>query len=528
MPILAPTRCFERSEFVRAPHLCGKGGELEKHTLVVDRGSRVFEALKDRLGQEHFETWFSHTTLQETDDGALELRTPNQFVLEWVKQNFQRELQEAILLNFEAPAELRFVVTKGEAKSPVETTTTSPSSPPGVSDRRAGSAPTSPPQASWSPRISEPGRPAGATPIMTPVNEPVSMRDRNVRYLQRHSNVQLNDEYSFANFVVGSGNRFCHAASLAVSDDPAKAYNPLFLHGSVGLGKTHLMQAICHGLLQRETPINVVYLTCERFVNEFISAIETGRLEAFRDRYRQADVLLIDDIQFLGKKERTQEEFFHTFNALHENKRQIVLSSDAPPREIPNLEARLVSRFKWGLVAEIHPPDYETRMAIVKKKSKLRGQELPDDVADYISTRIKTNIRELEGAVVKILGFASLMGRKIDASLAREAFSDGSVVDSGRISCDRIIETVCQYFDVRKTEIQSKRRLKSIAFPRQIGMYLARKNTSHSLEEIGAYFGNRDHSTVLYAADKIEKNLQEDAELRSTLDKLDHILKNKG
>ncbi len=469
---------------------------MNEPMVATDVAARVQEILKEELGVGPFETWFSHVTFELEGDSHLDLSAPNSVILEWIRQRYSTEIHAAVAVAAGCPKEIRFSVTPGavpsySSNSPEKT----------KSDYAASSALTAVPE---------------------------SIRTRNATFLKAHSNVLLNEEYSFANFVVGSGNRFSHAAALAVCEDPAQAYNPLFLHGNVGLGKTHLMQAICHGLIEKGKEINVVYLTCENFVNQFISAIEASKLDAFRDKYRQVDVLLIDDVQFLSRKERTQEEFFHTFNALHENKRQIVLSSDRSPREIPNLEDRLVSRFKWGLEAEIHPPDYETRMAIVKKKSKLRGHELPDDVADYISAKIKTNVRELEGAVVKVLGFAALLSRPVDREVAQEALSDGSVIDTPRVTCDRIMDTICHHYEVRKSEIQSKRRMKSIAFPRQIGMYLARKNTNHSLEEIGAYFGNRDHSTVLYAADKIEKLLKDDPELLETVSHLDRKLKSRA
>jgi chromosomal replication initiator protein len=286
------------------------------------------------------------------------------------------------------------------------------------------------------------------------------------------------------------------------------------------------MQAICHGLLAHEREIRVVYLTCETFVNQFIAAIEAGKLEDFRQRYRRVDVLLVDDVQFLARKERTQEEFFHTFNTLHENRRQIVLSSDCSPKEIPNLEQRLVSRFKMGLVAQLHPPDFETRVAIVKKKSRLKGTELGHEVAALIAARITSNIRELEGAVTKVLGYGTLLGRDIDLDLAREALYDGVRGETPRIGCDRIIELTAAHFGIGKTELQSRRRTKSIVHPRQVGMFLARKLTRHSLHEIGTFFGNRDHSTVLHAADKIGRALADgDEELKSHVAQLEALLK---
>jgi chromosomal replication initiator protein len=296
-----------------------------------------------------------------------------------------------------------------------------------------------------------------------------------------------------------------HAAAQAVSDLPGRAYNPLFIHAGVGLGKSHLMQAICHKVRQHRPDVSMMYVSCEDFVNQFIASIESGQIEEFRYRFRYLDLLVIDDIHFLADKERTQEEFFHTFNTLYQSQKQVVLSSDSPPHEIPRIEERLVSRFKWGLVVRIDRPSFETRVAIVQKKSKLRGVDLPEDVVQYIATAIDTNNRELEGAVIRVLGYASLCNRPIGLDMAKEALRDLATAPSRTVSIQEISDAVLKRYNARLSDLQSKRRSQSVALPRQICMYLARHMTNRSLEEIGAFFGGRDHTTVLHAERKIRQ-----------------------
>ena len=322
----------------------------------------------------------------------------------------------------------------------------------------------------------------------------------------------LNPKCTFESFVVGPCNRFGHAAALGAAEQPGKSYNPLFLHGRVGVGKTHLLQAFCYSVLERFPESRILYLSCETFVNHFIDALENGDMMSFRDKYRNIDVLVVDDIQLLANKERTQEEFFHTFNSLYNAGKQIVLSSDSPPKDIPTLQDRLVSRFKWGMVTEIEPPCFETRMAIVKRKARERGTELPDDVAQFISENIEENVRELEGAVTRLFGYTRLTNAKISVDLAREALAGLIDVRSGAPTVDDIISLVTEHYQVKLSELQSKKRTKAIAFPRQVAMYLSRKVTRHSLEEIGGFFGGRDHTTVLYAVEKIEKEISGDRE----------------
>ena len=328
----------------------------------------------------------------------------------------------------------------------------------------------------------------------------------------------LNPKYTFDSFVIGNSNRFAHAASLAVAEAPAKAYNPLFIYGGVGLGKTHLMHAIGHYALQNNSNAKVVYVSSEKFTNELINAIKDDKNEEFRNKYRNVDILLIDDIQFIAGKERTQEEFFHTFNELHDANKQIILSSDRPPKEIPTLEDRLRSRFEWGLIADIQPPDFETRMAILKKKADVEKLNVANEVMVYIATKIKSNIRELEGALIRIVAYSSLTNRPITVELASEALKDIiSNKQNKNVTIDVIQDVVAAYFNLRVEDLKSQRRTRNVAYPRQIAMYLSRKLTDMSLPKIGEEFGGRDHTTVIHAYEKISDTLNTDESLQHTV-----------
>jgi chromosomal replication initiator protein len=329
----------------------------------------------------------------------------------------------------------------------------------------------------------------------------------------------LNPKYTFDSFVIGNSNRFAHAASLAVAEAPAKAYNPLFIYGGVGLGKTHLMHAIGHYILQNNPNAKVVYVSSEKFTNELINSIKDDKNEEFRNKYRNVDILLIDDIQFIAGKERTQEEFFHTFNELHDANKQIILSSDRPPKEIPTLEDRLRSRFEWGLIADIQIPDFETRMAILKKKADVESLNVENEVMVYIATKIKSNIRELEGALIRIVAYSSLTNRAITVDLASEALKDIISKKQGKnITISIIQDIVASYFNLRVEELKSQRRTRNVVYPRQIAMYLSRKLTDMSLPKIGEEFGGRDHTTVIHAYEKISDNLNSDENLQKTIE----------
>lgn len=338
----------------------------------------------------------------------------------------------------------------------------------------------------------------------------------------------LNPDYSFDNFVVGPGNRLAHNAALAVAKNPGRAYNPFFVHGAVGLGKTHLLQSICLAI-KAERPDAVIYYTsCEGFVTQFMDAVAAGQMSRFRYKFRHVDVLVVDDIHFLAQRERTQEEFFHTFNALYQSHKQLVLSSDAPPDQVPDLEARLVSRFKSGMVAPLSPPCYETRVEILRNKARVRGFELPQDVACFIASRIDSNIRELEGAISQLQVRSSVEGRPIDLALAREALGGAEASGQPRIQVQTIINAVTDYFGVKITDLQSKRRQRSIAQPRQLCMWLARRHTRYSLEEIGGYFGGRDHTTVMHAVRTVDDRCETDPEFAAVVRLLEDRIRAPG
>ncbi|AKX92832.1 chromosomal replication initiator protein DnaA [Moorella thermoacetica] len=337
----------------------------------------------------------------------------------------------------------------------------------------------------------------------------------------------LNPKYTFETFVVGNSNRFAHAACLAVAESPASSYNPLFIYGGVGLGKTHLMQAIGHRVRQHLPELRVMYISSEKFTNDLINAIKDKATEQFRTKYRNIDVLLIDDIQFLAKKESTQEEFFHTFNHLYEANKQIIISSDRPPKEIPTLEDRLRSRFEWGLITDIQPPDLETRMAILRKKAVAEGINLPDEVMFFIAQKIDSNIRELEGALIRVAAYANFTKKEITPGLAEEILKD--VLDLARpkpITIRLIQETVANYFNLKVEDLKAKKRTRSVAYPRQIAMYLCRELTESSLPDIGKEFGGRDHTTVLHAYDKIRDDLNTDPSLPQVIAQIRQQLRN--
>jgi chromosomal replication initiator protein len=330
----------------------------------------------------------------------------------------------------------------------------------------------------------------------------------------------LDERYRFESFVVGSSNQFAHAAARAVAESPGHSYNPLFLYGGVGLGKTHMLHACGHEILRRQPTAQILYLPAENFVNELINSIRFDRMPAFRERYRTIDVLLIDDVQFLANKERTQEEFFHTFNALYTNQKQIILSSDSSPRDIPTLEERLRSRFEWGLIADIQPPDLETRIAILRRKAESDGNPLDDEVAHFIAHQVRSNIRELEGLLNRVQAFSSLTGRPLDLDLARETLKD-ILPESGRpIGAPDIIKSVAHHYGLKVREIKSKNNSKQIAFPRQVAMFLCKRLTNLSFPEIGKQFNDKHHSTVMYSVDKIEKLRASDSDLERTLERL--------
>ena len=334
----------------------------------------------------------------------------------------------------------------------------------------------------------------------------------------------LSPLYTFDKFVSGTSNQFAFAACQAVANEPAKSYNPLFIYGGVGLGKTHLINAIGLEIIKTKPKMNVIYYTAEKFINELINSIRYQKMEEFRKKFRSADVLLIDDVQFIAGKERTQEEFFHTFNALYEENKQIVVTSDKFPREIPGLEERIRSRFEWGLIADIQAPDNETKIAILRMKAEQNGLSIPEDVAYYLANSVSSNIRELEGYLVRIVAYANLMSVPVTEATAREVLKHILVEKSRDISIEEIQKTVATYFNIKVSELRSAKRVKNLVLPRQIAMYLSRQLTSYSFPDIGDRFGGKDHSTIIYAIKKMEKQMEEDVQLKTSIESIRAML----
>jgi chromosomal replication initiator protein len=440
----------------------------------TDLWQAVLSQIERRVRRQQFETWFRCITALEATSDKLSLAVPNRFYKDWLETYYIPVVTESAAAVTGREPEVLIQVAPQTAVWPADE---------GPQDAPASAAPAA-------------ELPSGA-PEAT----------NGTRY-------QFASEYTFDNFIVGPANRLCHAAAMAVVDAPGKAYNPLFIHGGVGLGKTHLLQAACKAFLARNPSARLVYTSCEEFVNDFVSAVQRGDVAAFRQRLRDVDFMVIDDIHFLARAERTQEEFFHTFNTLYNAHKQIILSSDSAPAAIPSLEDRLVSRFKWGLVTRLDPAAYETRLAIINKKAALRGVDMPKDAADYIARSIDTNIRELEGALTRVIAYAALTGAPLALPLAQEALRD-LVLRRPSVSIEEIAKIVGARFNVKLSDLQGKRRSKSVVLPRQICMHIARRLTEYSLAEIGGFFGGRDHSTVLYADDKVAKLIKLDPQTRS-------------
>jgi chromosomal replication initiator protein len=443
----------------------------------VELWSGVLTRLKNEVGDQAFNAWFVPITPISFSDDKFTLGVPNEFFREWVIERYIGLLSTNLAGITGKKIGVEFVIAESK---PMEQA-------PAKEGAHKG----------WFRSV-----------FPRPASESLLQETR------------LNLKYSFDNFVVGSSNRFAHAAALAIAESPAKAYNPFFIYGGVGLGKTHLMHAMGNELLKKSAKTKILYISSEEFTNQLISAIQHRQTPKFRQRYRNVDILLIDDIHFIAGKESTQEEFFHTFNSLYDAHKQIVVSSDRSPKEIRSLENRLISRFEWGLITDIQPPDFETRIAILRKKSEKETVYLPDDLFFFLAENVKTNIRELEGALIRVVAYAKLMKKEITVGLAKEILRGMIIEGEKKINVDLIQKKVAQYFDMGPQDMKGKRRTKTIAYPRQIAMYLSRDLTDLSLPEIGSSFGGRDHTTVLHACEKIEKGLKIDEKVRGIVDRL--------
>ncbi|ALC88511.1 chromosomal replication initiation protein [Bacillus sp. FJAT-18017] len=444
---------------------------------ISDLWNEALASIQKKISKPSFDTWLKSTKSHALQGNTLIITAPNEFARDWLEERYSQLISEILYEITGEELEIKFIIPQVQNDDVLD----------------------------------------------------LQFSKTKAKKEDEHNDIpltMLNPKYTFDTFVIGSGNRFAHAASLAVAEAPAKAYNPLFIYGGVGLGKTHLMHAIGHYVLEHNPSAKVVYLSSEKFTNEFINSIRDNKAIEFRNKYRKVDVLLIDDIQFLAGKESTQEEFFHTFNTLHEESKQIIISSDRPPKEIPTLEDRLRSRFEWGLITDITPPDLETRIAILRKKAKAEGLDIPNEVMLYIANQIDSNIRELEGALIRVVAYSSLINKDINADLAAEALKD--IIPNSKPKMITILDiqkAVGQQFNIKLEDFKAKKRTKSVAFPRQVAMYLSRELTDFSLPKIGEEFGGRDHTTVIHAHEKISKLLTSDVQLQMQVKELNELLK---
>ncbi len=441
---------------------------------MEDLWSKVADSLKERIGPQNFDIWIKPIQFISMEEGSVELEVPNRFYKEWVIEHYSLPIKETFALLTQKPCHLQFKIRNEN--------------------------------------LNEKG--PASLPLQAPVAPPAPPK--------------FNPKYSFDNFVVGASNQFANAACLAVANLPAKNYNPLFIYGGVGLGKTHLLHAIGNHILQNRILPDIkkiCYLSAEEFTNELINCIRFDKMDDFRNKFRRMDILLIDDIQFIAGKERTQAEFFHTFNSLYEGRKQIVVTSDKFPKDIPHFEERLRSRFEWGLIADIQPPDIETKVAILRKKAENEKFEIPNDVAFYLASQIDSNIRMLEGCLIRIGAFSSLTRTPIDLSLAKEVLKNIIKPKEELISTDLVQKVVANYFNIKMADFKVKRKNKGYVIPRQIAMYLSRKLTPSSLIEIGEKFGGKDHSTVLHSIKKVEERMSQEPSFKEMIENLQSRIK---
>lgn len=464
-----------------------KGCEiLCRHRCVLMAKDNIWQQALDKLetvlNPQHFATWIKPIVLLDIEDNNIKLQVPNRFFLDWIKENYSTIIHETISETGGDQFDITFKIATQKSE-----------------DKKS----------STKKKIEE--KPIETETLLeTPAG--------------RGQSFNINSKYTFDEFVTGSSNQFAYAASMAVANNPATTYNPLFIYGGVGLGKTHLVNAIGNEILKKNPQTSICYYTSEKFMNELINSLRYNKMDEFRKKFRSMDVLLIDDIQFIAGKERTQEEFFHTFNSLYESHKQIVVTSDKFPKEIPGLEERLRSRFEWGLIADIQSPDVETKQAILKMKAEQNGIDLPEDVALFLANSVSSNVRELEGYLIRIGAFASLTSTPISLEMAKNILKDILVEKDRLISTEHIQKTVAAHYGLKTSELKSAKRHKALVLARQVAMYLTRSLTSHSYPDIGQQFGGKDHSTIIHAIQKIEKQMVDDLQLRSTIEELKRSL----
>src|SRR3989338_3848028 len=471
-----------------------------------DLWESTLKGIRNRVNEHSFKTWLEPVRPVALKEDLIELRVPNKFFEEWINDHYILVIKEELFKATNRPYEILFHIDKNQGQQSLQF-----AKPPQYYSNVATTTLPTPVQDPTSSAMSISGDASGNNTHLH--NKPMSGGDF------------LNPKYTFDTFVVCSSNQFAHAAAYAVAEQPARNYNPLFIFGGVGLGKTHLLNAIGNQAMKKQPHLRVCYVSSEKFVNELINCLRYEKMDVFRKKYREGyDILLMDDIQFIAGKERTQEEFFHTFNTLHGSRKQIVVTSDKFPKDIPGLEERLRTRFEWGLIADIQPPEMETRLAILRNKAEVDDIYLPDDVAIFLASHIKSNIRELEGSLIRVGAFASLTGMEITVDLAKDILKNIIKDKERNVNVEDIQKAVCSFYDIKMMDLKSKKKNKLLSMPRQIAMFLCRKHTDDSFPEIGKKFGGKDHSTVIHAVTKITEEAKRDATLRNALASIENIL----
>ena len=441
---------------------------------IEELWNKILETIKEELSPQAYNSWFSQTKVVKFGENELIISAPGDFCKDWLEKHYTAFIKDILKRTLGSDDNLKIKFRTADQKF---------------------------------------STPAHSTPRS-------KKKIKKAEPFSKDNKLVLTPKYTFDSFVVGDGNRFAHAACLAVAQSPSKSYNPLFVYGGVGLGKTHLIQAIGRYITQQNVKIKVLYISSEKFTNEMIDSIRDDRTVAFRDKYRSVDVLLIDDIQFLAGKERTQEEFFHTFNTLYDSNKQIVITSDRPPKDIPTLENRLISRFEWGLITDIQPPDLETRIAILRKKAQAENLSVPTEVIDFIAEKIPSNIRQLEGALTKLVAFSTFTKKELSVSLAQDILKDIIPLENKKISIDQIQKVVTDYYTIKVNSLLSKKRTKDIVLARQVAIYLSRELTDLSLTSIGEAFGRRDHTTIIHSYTKIKNKIKKDKGFKGIINNL--------